>query len=249
MDIKNRIVPISEIQQRKLAVVYGKSGSGKTTLGATFPKPLLHVKIGDDGRASIADVPNIFTISVNKIADLTEIIEYVDNSDEYKTVLYDTFSLIVEMWKSENILNRKKKTEKVEIPRMSQQAWGDLMNVTNDFIRSFVRQSEDRWVVVTGHEVLETLPGLEEELLPDGRIAIGKGSRNYLEGMANLGLHTVKLNKEVQLSDGTVETKVRYAAEIGPSAFYWTKTQTVKSVKIPRRIINPTYDKIMEKLN
>ena len=42
------VTSIKDFSQGKLVALYGKSGSGKTTLGATFPKPMLYVKIGDD---------------------------------------------------------------------------------------------------------------------------------------------------------------------------------------------------------
>ena len=52
MSIKG-VKPISEIPEGKLVVTYGRSGSGKTWFGGTFPKPLLLIKIGDDGGNTI----------------------------------------------------------------------------------------------------------------------------------------------------------------------------------------------------
>ena len=43
-----------------------------------------------------------------------------------------------------------------------------------------------------------------------------------------------------------VQEVVKYAADIGPNPYYWTKLQIDPSIKVPKRIINPTYDKFME---
>ena len=54
------VKPISEIPEGKLVVTYGRSGSGKTWFGGTFPKPLLLIKIGDDGGNTIKEVEDVF---------------------------------------------------------------------------------------------------------------------------------------------------------------------------------------------
>ena len=227
----------------KLTVIYGKSNTGKTTLGATFPKPLLYVKIGDDGVNSIIDVGDIDVLETDNLQDLLKTVKEITTSkrfSKYKTIMYDTFSFIVELWKAENL--------KDKITRMTQPMWGDLMVFTNTLVNEFAKQAQSKWVIVTGHEVMDTIDGLEEELLPDGRISINKGSRNHLEGLANLGLHTVRVKKETQTDDGRTKVNIKFGVDIGPNAYYWTKVQTVKSNKVPSRIINPTYDKIMEVL-
>lgn len=234
---------ISNMTKGKLVVIYGKSNTGKTTLGATFPKPLLYVKIGDDGVNSIIDIPDIDVLETENLDDLLKTTKDITKNKKYakyKTVMYDTFSFIVELWKAEHL---KDKTT-----RMTQPMWGDLMVFTNSFINEFAKQAQDKWVIVTGHEVMDTIDGFEDELLPDGRISINKGSRNHLEGLANLGLHTVRVKKETQTDDGRIKVNIKFGVDIGPNAYYWTKVQTVKSNKVQGRIINPTYDKIMEVL-
>lgn len=240
MGILSGAITGEELSNNFLTVIYGKSNSGKTSLAATFPKPMLHVKIGDDGRNAIKDVKGIQYISADTLSDLTEICKEVLHDKTFKSVVYDTFSMVVEMWKKENLTDKKGKMKK-----MTQPDWGELMNETNTFIRSFAEQAKNKYAIVTGHEILEALEGLEDELLPDGRIAINKGSRTYLEGIANLGLHTTRIQKEKTDDEGNTKTLVKFAVDIGPNVFYWTKCQTTKNIKLPSRIINPTYDKIM----
>lgn len=242
--------PLKDIPQNKLVVIYGKSSTGKTTLAATFPKPLLYVRIKDDGVNSISNVEGVDIIEADTVNDIFLVSQEIIKATKYQTVLFDTFSFITEMWKEEQLsIKGSAKGNKLSVDRMSQPMWGDLQTVTNATINNLAKASKDKWVIVTGHQVVEVLEGLEDELTPDGRIAINKASRNHLEGLANIGLHTTRVKKETMAADGSTATKVKYAVDIGPNVTYWTKVQTTKDIKIPKRIINPTFDKIMEVIN
>lgn len=239
--------PLKDVPQNKFVVMYGKSNTGKTTLAATFPKPLLYVRIKDDGVNSINNIEGIKIVEAKTVNDIYIASKECITIDSYKTVLFDTFSFITEMWKEEQLsIKESTKNSKLTVERMSQPMWGDLQTITNATINNLAKASTNKWVIVTGHQVVELLEGLEDELTPDGRISINKASRNHLEGLANLGLHTTRIKKEVMSADGSTTLKVKYAVDIGPNVTYWTKVQTTKDVKIPKRIINPTFDKIME---
>ena len=237
--ILSSAVDISEVSSGKLVVLYGKSASGKTKVGSTFPKPMLYVKIGDDGVNTIKKVSGISVIEPKTIAELKQVFEELENDKTYESVFVDTFSLLVNEWKNENVIKKGKK--------MTQQLWGDLMTETEELIRLAHKLSKKKWVILSGHEVTDSIEGMEDELLPDVRISISKGARTYIEGMANFGIHTVKIQKEV-IDKATGETKevVKYAADIGPKPYYWTKFQIDPKIKLPNRMINPSYEKIMK---
>lgn len=105
-----------------------------------------------------------------------------------------------------------------------------------------------RIVVLTCHESKDTIEGMEDEIAPEVRPSVSKGARTYLEGMANFGIHTTKIIKEIT-KNGVSKEVVKYAADVGPNPYYWTKLQIDPSIKVPERIINPTYDKIMAVVN
>lgn len=237
--ILSSAVDISEVSSGKLVVLYGKSASGKTKVGSTFPKPMLYVKIGDDGVNTIKKVSGISVIEPKTIAELKQVFEELENDKTYKSVFVDTFSLLVNEWKNESVIKKGKK--------MTQQLWGDLMTETEELIRLAHKLSKKKWVILSGHEVTDSIEGMEDELLPDVRISISKGARTYIEGMANFGIHTVKIQKEI-IDKATGETKevVKYAADIGPNPYYWTKFQIDPKIKLPSRMINPSYEKIMK---
>lgn len=231
------VVDIEEFSQGKFVALYGKSGSGKTTLGATFPKPMLYVKIGDDGSSVIKDVKGVKAVEITEVSQIRQLIAELMKDKTYKSVFFDTFTLIVNEWKNENIVSKKKK--------MTQQSWGDLLIDTEKIIRELHKLSKLKWVIISGHEVTDSIEGMEDELLPDVRMAVSKGARTYLEGMVNYGLHTIVIEKEIE-KDGDIKTVTKHAVDIGPNPYYWTKFQSVKTKKVPKRMLNPTFDKLNE---
>ena len=237
MGILDKAKPVKDIAQSALWVIYGRSASGKTTLASTFPKPLLCIAIGDDGQESIRDIDGVNVLQVNDVAQLTQALQELETDRKYATVLIDTFSLVVNEWIEAEVASKKKK--------MTQQAWGELKTDTETIIRRLKKLANSRNIILTCHEVTDTVEGLEDELLPDVRPNIGKGSRTYLEGMANYGIHTTVLKKEKEMPDGTTKTVIKFAVHLNNHPYYWVKTQKSQSVKLPTYLIDPSYDKIV----
>lgn len=237
MGILDSAVDIQELGQRNFWVLYGKSNSGKTYVASTFPKPLLYIQIGDDGSNTIARVEGIKAISIENIEQFKTLCEELKKDKKYATIVVDTFSMVVNEWVQQKVTTKGKK--------MTQQLWGDLKTEQEELIKALQRLAKKRIVVATCHESMDTIEGMEDEITPDIRPSVSKGARTYLEGMANYGIHTTKIIKEVTKGNETKEV-VKYAADIGPNPYYWTKLQVDPSIKVPKRIINPTYDKFME---
>ena len=233
----DRAVDVRKLQHCNLWVLYGKSNSGKTWIASTFPKPLLYLQIGDDGLNTIANVEGIRVITIDNVSDLKDVAEELMDDTKYKTVVCDTFSLVVNEWTSEKVIGKGK--------RMTQQLWGDLKTDQEELIKLMHKLARKRIVVLTCHESTDAIEGMEDEITPVVRPSVSKGARTYLEGMANYGIHTTKIVKEVTKGNVTKEM-VKYAADIGPNPYYWTKLQVDPSIKIPKRIINPSYEKFME---
>lgn len=244
MSLLDSAVDIKELGQRNLWVLWGKSGSGKTRVLSTFPKPLLYIQIGDDGSNTIANVDGIKAIHIEHLTDLKNVAEDLTkkkNRGKYKTIAVDTFSLFVNEWIEENVTSKGKK--------MTQQDWGNLKIETEELIRLFHKVAKYHITVLTCHESMDTIEGMEDEITPDARPSVSKGSRTYLEGMANYGIHLTKISKETTTKSGEIKEVVKYAADVGANPYYWTKLQIDSSIKVPKRIINPTYDKFMNIVN
>jgi len=231
---------IKKLGQRNLWVIYGKSGSGKTHLSASFPKPLLYVQIGDDGANTIASVKGIDGIRIKEVSDLKDLLEEVQEDTKYKTVVVDTFSMVTNEWTDEKVVSKKK--------RMTQQLWGDLKIAQEELIKAAHKAAKNHIIVLTCHESTDSIEGMEDEITPDVRPSVSKGARTYLEGMANYGIHTTKIVKEISTNSGMKES-IKYAVDIGANLYYWTKLQISSDIKIPARIVNPSYDKIVAVIN
>lgn len=238
MSILDKAVPLTDLKSSNLWVLYGKSGSGKTHLLSTFPKPLLYVRIGDDGSNTIEPTEDIRCVEVNSITDAETLAKELAKDTYYKTVALDTYSLIVNEWIDENAVKKKK--------RVSQQMWGDLKTDTEALTRMYQKLAKDRIVVLTCHESTDSFEGMEDEIMPDIRPSVSKGARTYLEAMANYGIHCTVIMREKTLPDGSTEDVEAHAIHLAPNPYYWVKTQKPASIKLPRLVVNPSYNKIMK---
>ena len=237
MSYLDDVKEISELGQRKLVVLWGKSNTGKTEVGSTWPKPQLYVQVGDDGSNTIRNKKDIMGTRADTIDKCKGILKELikQKGAGYESVFIDTFSMLTNVWIDENAVQKKKK--------MTQQMWGDLKTETEEIIRLAYKLSLHTWVILSCHEAMDTVEGMEEEILPDARPSTTKGARTYLEGMANYGFHTTRLKKEI-VDEGVEKTVVKYAMHIGPNPYYWTKLQTPKEIKVPSVMVNPTFAKL-----
>ena len=235
----NEAVEISQLGQRNLWVLWGKSGSGKTHFCATLPKPLLYLQTGDDGSNTIAEVEGIKAIKIDSIEKLKSIGQELLKDKTYKSVAVDTFSMITNMWIDANATQKKKK--------MTQQMWGDLKVETEELIKIFHQVAETHIVALSCHEATDTIEGMDDEVIPDFGPNVSKGSRIYLQGMANYGIHFTKIQKTmVDKESGEEKDVVKYAAHLGANPYYWTKFQINDTIKLPSTMVNPSYSKIIK---
>lgn len=240
-DLLKKGRPLNEMKKSSLWLLYGRSASGKTTLAATFPKPIAYLAIGDEGYGSISDVEDITYYKPKSSAEVMDYIRELLQDNTFKTVVVDTFSLFVNEWTLELINSGKAG----RAGGLSQNDWGDLGTNVNNLIRMLKQLAMKKNVVLTAHEVNDSFAGDDAELLPEIRPNFNKSSRPYMEGMANYGIHCVVLQKEN--SDGKLITK--HAAHLAPHPYYWVKFQKPASVKLPKTMIDPTYDKIIALLD
>lgn len=239
MGILNEAVDITELGQRNLWCLWGKSGSGKTHFIATLPKPLLYIQIGDDGSNTIANFDGIKAIRAQTIDRLRRIGEELKSDTKYASVAVDTFSMLTNVWIDANATQKKKK--------MTMQMWGDLKIETEELIKIYHEVAATHIVALSCHEANDTIEGMDDEIIPDFGPNTSKGSRVYLQGMANYGIHFTKISKTVaDKNTGEEKEIVRYAAHLGANPYYWTKFQIDDSIKVPNTMVNPSYDKIIQ---
>jgi len=227
-----------EKNSNNLWVIYGKSGSGKTAMLGGFPKPMLYLQFGDNGQRTLLGVKGIQSIQIISIEDLNSKLIDLLNDQTIKTVAVDTFGLLSNEWINTNAIQKKK--------RMTQQMWGDLKTETEEAIANARKLSEKKIVVLTCHEVQETIESREDEIVPDIRPNVSKGARYFLEAMANFGVHTTVELEEKITKSGKILQRPIHVASVAPNPYYWTKIQKPTNIDIPEKIVNPTYQKIMD---
>jgi phage nucleotide-binding protein len=105
-------------------LVYGQAGSGKTTLTKTLPKPV--VLSAEDGLLSLKD-DNIPFIEIKNIGDLHDAYSWLQDSDEFESVVLDSISEIAEV-----VLAHEKKVNKD-----GRAAYGEMDVQLSEIIRAF----------------------------------------------------------------------------------------------------------------
>jgi phage nucleotide-binding protein len=104
--------------------VYGQAGSGKTTLTKTLPKPV--VLSAEDGLLSLKD-DNIPFVEIKNIGDLHDAYSWLQDSDEFESVVLDSISEIAEV-----VLAHEKKVNKD-----GRAAYGEMDVQLSEIIRAF----------------------------------------------------------------------------------------------------------------
>ena len=157
----------------------------------------------------------------------------------YATIIVDTFSLFVNDWINENVASKGKK--------MTLQNWGELKTETEELVKYAHILAGTKIVVLICHENQNVIEGVEDEVLPEIRPSVSKGAMNFLEGMANFGIHCTVLSKTI-IKDGKEKVLTKHVAHIGPNPYYWVKTQKSAKVVLPDIVPNPSYEKIQKLL-
>jgi len=105
-------------------LVYGQAGCGKTTLAKTLPKPV--VLSAEGGLLSLKD-DNIPFIEIKSMTDLHEAFSWLEDSDEFESVVLDSISEIAEV-----VLAHEKK-----INKDGRAAYGEMDVQLSEIIRAF----------------------------------------------------------------------------------------------------------------
>jgi len=105
-------------------LVYGQAGCGKTTLSKTLPKPV--VLSAEGGLLSLKD-DNIPYVEIKSMTDLHHAYAWLQDSDEFESVVLDSISEIAEV-----VLSHEKK-----INKDGRAAYGEMDVQLSEIIRAF----------------------------------------------------------------------------------------------------------------
>lgn len=253
------VKPVSEVQQHRSMVVYGRSGSGKTTFAATFPKPILLLDVSDKGTDSISDVEKIDVMEVETWQDLELAYWYLNqNPEEYETVVVDTLSQAQELLIKKLLLEKYKGDEEAQsgFGSLSQRDWGEVTSVLKTWITHY-RNLPMEVLFIAQDRIFEVDEDLDPETMLDPEVgprlapSVTKHLNASVHSIGNTFIRRRIRHKEVKRK-GSRKTKTKeipetqYCLRIGPDPVYATKIRKPKGIKVPAVIVDPHYDDILE---
>ena len=240
--IASRIKPIAEITTPESYMFYGRSGTGKTTLACSFPKPLLLLDINDKGTDSVVDVKEVDVLQCLTWEDLEEIYWFLEKGTKYKTVVLDTITQMQNF----GITNTKMAIKGSIDSPMTRPMWGELSGMMKNLLLMYRELSPI--LVLTAQDRTEAAEEGESDLYMDELDpAVGPAVMPSIANVMNPAVKVLGQTyiKEVKIQkEGKIIRKIGWRLRIGPHPYYITKTRSIKSIRIPSNIKNPTYEKI-----
>lgn len=241
--------------------LYGRSGTGKTTFAGSFPGKLLWVICSsgkNPGELRSLNTPEnrkrIDRIVIEKVSDITEVTNYLENNDKYQTVVVDHVTSFADKVLAE-ILGIEKTPEQKFWGMATQQQYGQCTLQCKELLRPILDLPHNR--IFIGQE--RVFGGDEENQLITPRIgpAVSPALAGWLEHSCDylLGTYLRPQVTSKKITQGgkqkiiTKETgKVEYCLRIYPHPTYASKVRIPKEFtdSLPECIVDPDYDKFME---
>lgn len=250
--------PATEKTYKGSTAIYGRSGSGKTTLSATWPKPILHLNILDDGTDSISDIEDVDVIDITSSEELRDLLLWCAKKAsrdklEYKTIVLDTITqlqgiFIKELGDKKGLSAKGKKAG--DFGTLTKQDWGviagdlkaAIMDVRNLGIESiFIAQER---IFGLPDEEDDGLSQIEPEVGPRLMPSVKNDLNASVSIIANTFIR-LKITKERDKKGKLTKTvEKNYCLRLGPNPVYTTKIRKPKGIEAPDFIIDPTFRKI-----
>ena len=245
-DIASRIKPIAEIVTPESYLFYGRSGTGKTTLACSFPKPLLLLDINDKGTDSVVDVKEVDVLQCKNWNDLEEIYWFLEGKTKYKTVVLDTITQMQNF----GITKMKVEIKGDSKAPMTRPMWGELSGQMKNLLLMY--RELPLILIMTAQDRTESVEeGTEVVYMDEIDPAVGPAVMPSIANVVNPAVKVLGQTyiKEVRIQEGgKIIRRIGWRLRIGPHPYYITKVRSIKSIKIPANIKNPTYEKIKNAL-
>ncbi len=243
--------PVGKIYRHRSYVFHGRSGTGKTTISGTFPKPILHLDIGDQGTDSISDYgEDIKVLDINAWDDFEFAYWWlVKNPKAYKTVTLDTITQLQQFAIVKILADANKATDKAgEWGAMTKKDWGAVASLMKCWITN-MRNLPMEVVFLAQERVSETETDDPEVMLdPEVGPRLSPSIAAHLNAEVSV-IGSTFIRRKVRVTKVAGKKKevprAQYCLRLGPDPVYITKARKPKKYKLPPIIINPSYEEIV----
>lgn len=254
--ILTRIKPLSMPTDGIKMCVYGTSGSGKTTIGATFPKPLLFVKF-EEGTASIHNVKGVDAVPepgsvITDVSDFDAILNHLEKSDHYKTVVLDSASSLQDCV-LKKVIDRDLPAQ-LDFGSIERDEWGQCSQIMKEFLNKLLKLRMN--VVILAHEREFNVDDEKDTLEPHVAPGVSPAVKDFLLREVHYIGHTcvrmcdVKGVKKIKKGGKVKEVpvtreEIKYIMRVAPHPTFRTKFRVPKGYQKPEFIMDPDFDQII----
>lgn len=241
------ILPVSEVKDRLLMLVYGMGGQGKTTFGASSGLKTLIIDFNEKGSISVKRQPNVYVYKVQYWTELNDIYWYLKNGNhDFQVVVLDTVSsmaLIGMKW----VLGDDASRDANRDPLMpDKRSWGKLGEVLKT---SFINWCNlDMHVIFTAHERTTVFDDEDEGTsITITHPALSPAPRDALISWVHVvgRIYKRKVSKKIK---GKSKKVTEFRMLVGDNEKYVTKLRQdpTSEVLVPDIVRNPTLKYFMD---
>lgn len=238
--IVDKIKPITELPTFLAVLVYGRSGTGKTQFASTFPKPMLLIDVREQGTDTIAQVPGIDVVSVEKADQIEELFWYLAQGTKYKTVVIDQISQMQDL----AMAKVREEENKTDEELLSRREWGLISGWMKTWIFNFRDLiKREMHVVFVAHDRSNNADdSVEDQIDPSIGPRLMPSLATAINGAVSVIGNTFIREKFIGQEKNRV---VEYGMRIGPHAYFVTKVRHPVEVETPGVVVNPSFDKLI----
>lgn len=237
-------------------LLYGKSGTGKTTFAATFPDPILWLLCSGGnkpGELRSIDTPeNRKRVAPRIISSTSQLKSYIDEAEEYKTVVLDHASglqdltlkeiLGLEELPAQKSWGMAKQGDYGQSSLMCKELFRALLNCPGNVV--IVAQERNFGGEDTSSDIIQTT--VSAALTPSVTGWLGPACDYVVQTFLKPKMEKVKAN--IGGKEHITERRgvgVEFCLRTGSHDVYQTKFRIPRGIKLPEYIVDPSYDKVM----
>lgn len=254
LSFKERVRPVSQVDNGLAITIYGRQGSGKTRYACTFPKPILIIG-AENGTGSVKNDEGVEFGELVTGYDIVEACEYA-KEEGFKTVVLDTATAF-QMKVLTEVLDLDEIPEQLSWGIATQQDWGQIANQMKEYLRTLLDLRHDNInVVVIAQEKEFDVGETDSELIaPNVGPALTKSTAGWLNEASDYLVHTFirqrmktvttslgKGAKKKTIKKSVPDKGVDFCLRTGPDETFMTKIRVPRGTELPDIVVGPTFE-------